>query len=89
MPAAAQVDSSLLEMLDRLDQIERQDFKSAISQADACIRSRDFACTSSQLDRAAKSASGAGNKSAVEAARQRLAAEKKLADDETRRKAGQ
>lgn len=88
VPAAAQVDSKLLEMLDQLDQIEKQEFQAAINQADTCTRSRDFACTSSQLAKAAKFASGARNQSALTAAGQRLAAEKKLAEDDVQRKAG-
>lgn len=89
VPAAAQVDGKLLDMLDQLDQIERQEFQAAIDQADACTRARDFACTSSQLAKAAKFASGARNQSALTAAGQRLAAEKKLAEGEALRKAGE
>ncbi|HEX9390945.1 MAG TPA: hypothetical protein VF928_06505 [Usitatibacteraceae bacterium] len=77
----------LLEMSEKLDRIEKQDFMAAIDKANACTRARDFACTEAQLAKASKSASSSRDKQTLLAARQNMASEKAQMAEETRQRA--
>lgn len=85
--ACASEMDKLIKMSDQLDQMEKQDFDMAISQANACIRSRNFSCAEAQLAKAAKSANGSGNRNTLEASRQDMAAEKAAVQAEAKRRA--
>lgn len=76
----------LLEMSERLDKIEKQDFGEAIDKANACTRARDFSCTTSWLQKAGKLAGGARDKQMLAAAEQNMTNEKaRIAEEERQR----
>ena len=85
MPASADM-KDLLEMSEKLDKIEKQDFGDAIDKANACTRARDFSCTNAQLAKAAKLANGTRDKQMLAAAQQNMANEKaRIAEEERQR----
>lgn len=77
IPAAAEI-KDLLEMSEKLDNIDKQDFGDAIDKADRCTQGRDFACTNAWLAKASKLANGPRD-------RQRLAVAQKNMDNEKAR----
>lgn len=77
----------MLEMSEQMDQLERQDFQAAISQANACTRERNFSCTDLQLDTAAKLAGGSSDQKVLAGARQKLSNEKWQVAEEARLRA--
>lgn len=86
-PGRAQSPSELLDMADKLDQADRQDFSRAVDRANRCVRSRDFACVEQQLTRATRLAAGAGDRQAIAGARKAMADEKqRMAEEERRQK---
>jgi hypothetical protein len=86
LPVAADI-NDLLEMSEKLDKIERQDFGDAIDKANGCTRARDFACTSSWLGKASKLANGARDKQVLATAQQNMANEKARIAEEARLRA--
>jgi hypothetical protein len=86
LPAAADI-NDLLEMSEKLDKIEKQDFGDAIDKANGCTRARDFACTSSWLGKASKLANGTRDKQTLAAAQQNMANEKARIAEEARLRA--
>lgn len=84
----AQADlKDLLEMSERLDKIEKQDFGEAIDKANACTRARDFSCTTSWLQKAGKLAGSARDKQTLAAAEQNMTNEKARIAEEARQRA--
>lgn len=81
--------ANLLELADKLDSLDRQDLSAALEKADQCTAQRDFACTSMQLDKAAKFVSGSGDRLALENSRQKMTHEKALLAEEERQRAEQ
>lgn len=76
----------LLEMSEKLDKIEKQDFGEAIDKANGCTRARDFACTNSWLAKASKLANGSRDKQMLAGAQQNMANEKaRIAEEERQR----
>jgi hypothetical protein len=76
----------LLEMSEKLDKIEKQDFGEAIDKANTCTRARDFSCTNSWLAKATKLANGSRDKQVLAAAQQNMANEKaRIAEEERQR----
>lgn len=71
LPAVADV-SDLLGMSEQLDEIEQQDFLTAINKANACTQMHDFECTASQFEKAAKLASSARDRQTLAAARENM-----------------
>jgi hypothetical protein len=80
---------SLIDMADKLDKLDRQDMGTALDAADQCTNRRDFNCTNAQLDKAAKFASSAQDKLALDASRQKMANEKSRMADEERQRVAQ
>ncbi len=74
----------LLEMSEKLDNIEKQDFVAAIDRANACTKARNFSCTEAQLAKASKSAGSAKDRQTVLAARQNMEKEKAQIAEEYR-----
>jgi hypothetical protein len=85
-PVAAKV-SDLLEMSERMDQADKQDFQGALGQANSCTRARNFSCSEEQLRKAAKLVNGSSDKQALNAATQNLQAERQRVKDEATAKA--
>ncbi|MGE5525373.1 MAG: hypothetical protein ACM3SS_16795, partial [Rhodospirillaceae bacterium] len=77
----------LLEMSEKLDKIEKQDFGEAIDKANTCTRARDFSCTNSWLAKASKLANGSRDKQLLAAAQQNMADEKARVAEEERQRA--
>ena len=80
-PVAANV-SDLLEMSEKMDQADKQDFQSMLNKANDCTRARNFSCSEEQLRKAAKLVNGSNDKQALNSATQNLQAEKKQVADE-------
>jgi hypothetical protein len=83
------MDTSLLEMSEQMDKVEKQDFQAAIERAASCIRARKFPCAESELAKAAKSATSGQDKKMLLASqddlkneKQQLANEIKQAEEE-------
>ena len=84
----AQADlKDLLDMSERLDKIEKQDFGEALDKANACTRGRDFSCTTSWLQKAGKLAGSARDKQMLAAAEQNMTNEKARIAEEARQRA--
>lgn len=78
--------TSLLDMADQLDGLEKQDFQAAIDKANACTRGRNFSCSESELAKAAKSVNGGQDKKILAAAHRNIANEKaRIAEEERQR----
>ncbi|MEC5385744.1 hypothetical protein VVD49_08415 [Uliginosibacterium sp. H3] len=75
-PANAAV-GDLLEMSDKLDQLDRMDLDEAIEKADRCTRARNFDCSEAELRKARKFANNGKDKADVERAALALVAERK------------
>jgi len=80
---------NLIDMADKLDKLDKQDMGSALDLADQCTNRRDFNCTNAQLDKAAKFASTAQDKLALNASRQKMANEKSRMAEEERQRVAQ
>ncbi|UGQ45160.1 hypothetical protein [Massilia endophytica] len=74
LPGAGQ--NKLLEMSDKLDQLEKQDFQAALDKARLCTLRRDYDCAESALAKAAKSAGSAADRSSLTRGRLALYEEK-------------
>jgi hypothetical protein len=70
--------SDLLRLVDRLDQIDKQDFQSLIERVNGCVRSRDFACADQQLKKATGLANDKKDKETLAGAARALANERTL-----------
>lgn len=73
---------NLLDMSDKLDQSDRQDFSAAVDKAKRCTQSRDFACAEKALEKAGKFITGNADRKALAAARQDMADAKQRVEDE-------
>lgn len=85
VPAIAAKEASLFEMMDRLDKFDKQDFQAAIDKANACTRSRNFLCSASELEKAAKAANSGQDKKTLLASQNSLANEKQQLANELMR----
>jgi hypothetical protein len=79
--------SSLLDMADQLDKLDKQDFQIAVDMAALCTRKHDFGCADSELNKAAKLATGTSDKTALNAARQNVVNEKARVAEAARQRA--
>lgn len=66
----------LLEMSEKLDQADKQNFTAAIDKANTCIRQRNFTCTETELIKASKMANGSRDKQTLLSVRENMANEK-------------
>ncbi|GAB5605821.1 hypothetical protein TK5_19010 [Sideroxyarcus sp. TK5] len=78
--------SSLLEMSDQFDQVDKEDFKTAIDRANDCTHARDFACSEKELAKAAKAARSGHDKKILAVARQKVTDEKAHIAEEARQR---
>ncbi len=82
---ARALDTRLMDMSEKMDKIEKQDFQAAIDRATSCIRSRNFDCAEAELAKAAKFANTSKDKSALLAGQNGLKSEKQQLAMEIRR----
>lgn len=68
----------LLEMSEKLDQADKQDFISSIDKANACIRQHNFKCTETELTKASKMANGSRDKQMLLSVRENMTNEKNM-----------
>ena len=83
-PAAA--DMKLLDMVDKLDEFDRNEFDVQVEKANACTRLRDFNCTQQWLTKAGKLAKGQRDKQKLQLAFQQLNDEKQAMENERRKR---
>lgn len=82
-PAVATI-NDMLDMSEKLDQLDKQDFQAAIDQANACTQRRDFSCANFQIGKAVKLASGSRDQGMLTSARQNMASERARIAEEKR-----
>ena len=75
IPSQGQINSSLLDMADKLDQFDQQDAQSLIDAANTCTRKRNYSCAQTNINKAKKYVNTPGMKSKVTQASQYLLAE--------------
>lgn len=85
LPATAMTNEQK-RMLDQLDQLDRLEFSEHEEKANACIRARDFGCAEKKLADAAKFVSSSRDKDILQELHQKLAAERRVAQEEARRR---
>ena len=81
--AAKHSPSSVLDMADKLDAMDQQDFLEALNEAESCTRARNFSCSEEKLRKAAKVTTSSKDKLALNTATRNLQDEKKRVKDET------
>ena len=64
--------SALLEMTDKLDQLDKLDLEQLLDNAASCTRARDFPCAEAQLQKAVPLANATRGQAALHSARQAL-----------------
>lgn len=72
----------LLEMSEKLDQLDRLELEEALGKADRCTRARNFSCTETELRQARKYAHSARDRNDIQRVTLALAAERKRFQDE-------
>jgi len=84
-PVSARADlTELLDMSEQFDKIEKQDFNAALDRVGSCTSTRDFACAEDQLAKAARVANGSRDAKALAGARWQLQAEREALATELR-----
>jgi hypothetical protein len=86
LPASANL-NDLLEMSEKADQADKQDFQGALDSANDCTRTRNFSCSEELLRKAAKLASDNKDRQALNSATQNLHAEQQRVKEEALAKA--
>jgi hypothetical protein len=84
LPATAN-NTDLLDMSDKFDELDKQDFQAAIDMANGCIRVRNFTCAESELAKAKKSANSGKDKKTLLASSKSLVNERQALADELKR----
>ena len=84
--AFAATDMKLLDMVDKLDELDRNEFDVQVEKANACTRSRDFNCAQQWLAKAGKLAKGQRDRQMLQLASQQLNDEKQAVENERRRR---
>jgi hypothetical protein len=80
LPLAASA-VNLLEMSDRLDKVDQQDFSDAVGKAKRCTQSHDFSCAEDELKKAGKLTTSVADRKSLDAARQDLASAKRRVEE--------
>lgn len=68
----------LLEMSEKLDQADKEDFLTAIDKANTCTRQHNFTCTDIQLTKASKLANGSRDQQTLLSVRESMVNEKNM-----------
>lgn len=84
--ALAATDMKLLDMVDKLDQLDRNEFDFQLGKANECTRSRDFDCAQQWLAKAGKLAKGERDRQKLQLASRQLDNEKQTVSDERRQR---
>jgi hypothetical protein len=74
--------SSLLDMSEQMDEVEKQDFQAAIDKANACTRARNFPCAEAEHAKAKKAANSQSDKRMLLESQGNLAYEIKREEEE-------
>lgn len=82
LPASANL-SDLLEMSEKADQADKQNFQAMLDSANDCTRARNFSCSEENLRKAAKLANDSRDQQALNNATQNLQAEQQRFKEET------
>jgi len=68
----------MLDMSEKLDRADKQELRSFLSRADDCTANRNFSCSESNIERAAKLAKDSADKKLLESSRLKITTEKQL-----------
>ena len=68
----------MLDMSEKLDRADKQELRSFLSRADDCTANRNFSCSESNIERAAKLAKDNADKKLLESSRLKITTEKQL-----------